>query len=142
MSLTAVRPFLRGRLDSLGYTEWRDAFNIANIPDNLLDTRYHLEVATVAPFQVANQYLVEFSFPVLVRLFQRGTLDTAEMIDDLLLRGDTFIKDVLDPTQRTDDVKQVIVTGFTLVPYDPTNDNIAILEIGLELRVLLCPNNV
>lgn len=130
MSITAVKPYFRAKLDALDYTEWSDGFNFENIPEALLDRAYHLEIGTITSGP-ANQTTHVFSYPLTVRVFLKGFKDPAANIDDAVGQAETILSSILDVTDRLGaTIKDVINDSIDIVPLAGSNDNHLILEMN------------
>jgi hypothetical protein len=137
MSFSSVRPFFRTNLDELGFSEWKDGFNFENIPDQILNNSYHIEVGQISGGP-SNQLVHEFSYPVLVRIFLKGYLDPASGIDAAMEVVDNVYHQVLDPSVRLGTViKDVIPDSVSVRPQDISNDNNIVLELGFS-AILIC----
>jgi len=129
MSLAAVRPYFRTRLDALGYKEWSDGFNFANIPQTILDGSYHLEVGTAGGTKVG-QLVTEIDFPITVRVFFQGYSDPRGRIDDAMAAADAILAEVLiESNSQGATIKAVLFDSVTVNPYDGSDDNDIILEL-------------
>jgi hypothetical protein len=139
MTLGGVRDFFRGRLDALGYREWPDGFNTANIPSTLIDGSYHLEVGTIvgAP---TNQHYQQIEFPLTIRLFSKGFRDPGPQIDTALDNAEEILDDLLDSTVRNaqDGMKDIKLNTIRVVPLSVSNDNVIVTEIALDLYMAYC----
>ena len=136
MSFAVVRPFFRTHLDALGFSEWKDGFNFENIPDQILNNSYHIEVGTVTGSS-ANQLTHQFSYPVLIRIFLKGYLDPASAIDASMEVVDNVYHEILDPAVRLGtDIKDVIPDSVSVRPQDVSNDNNIVLEMGFSVTLI------
>ena len=71
MALTNIKSYFRTRLDSLSFTEWDDAFNVSNIPANLLDKAYHIQFDNVVGDKLNGENQTAKS-TIIIRLFFKG----------------------------------------------------------------------
>ena len=130
MSFSAVRPYFRARLDALGYKEWTDGFNFANIPQTILDGSYHLENGTAGSTKVG-QTVTEIEIPITVRVFFQGHRDPKGRIDDAMIAADNILAEVLvESNSQGQTIKAVLLDSVTVSPYDGSDDNDIILELG------------
>ena len=131
MTLGGVRGYFRTHLDAVGLSEWRDGFNFENIPANILDRAYHIEVGTTTTGP-ANQMHYTFQMPITVRVFLKGFRDPSQSIDDALDLANTIYAEVLDAANRlqTAGLKDIRPTSVFPQPLQLTNDNAVILELG------------
>jgi hypothetical protein len=129
MSITAVLPFFRARLDSLDYTEHEDALNFENIPQTILNEKYHLEVGPILSGP-ANQLDHDFEYPVTVRVFLRGFVDTNSLRDDAISRAELILEEILKPSNRLGTtIKDVVPNNVEILPIAASNDNDMILQL-------------
>lgn len=134
MCLAQARIYFRNRMETLGYSEWRDGFNKDNIPSTLLDQVFHLESGEIAP-TASNHQVHEFSSPIVVRVFLKGFLDPATAIDNALETADTILEEILLPSNRLGtEVKDVIPIGISVNPLSDSNDNAVLLELNFEAK--------
>lgn len=132
MGLVDVRAYFRDRLDSLGYTEWTDGFNVENIPSTILDRSYHVESGDIST-TASNHQPHRFDCPVTVRLFIKGYLDPKSAIDDSYALCEDILAEVLLPTNRLDTangLSDVQPQGISVRPLTLQNDNGVVLEIN------------
>lgn len=140
MALIRPLPYMRTRLNALGYSEWRDAFNAENIPASIIDGAYHLQMGTVTGGP-ANQLRHQFDFPVVLRVFFKGYNDPTGAVDDVLLRGDTILESVLDKANRltqAEDIKDVYCTSVQALALAGSNDNSIILQMEFVFNIYEC----
>ena len=137
MSLTNVRSYFRTRLDSLGYNEWTDGFEFEEIPETVLDRTYHLTVGTLS-LNNANHTVNDINYPMTVRLYLKGFRDPATAIDESISEGETIICDLTKVTNANAvGVKDVQFVSLEPTPKDETNDNIVLLVMSFNARVVL-----
>ena len=140
MKLENVLPFFRTQLTALGYIEWDDSFNFDNIPSNLIDKRFHLELLGAQGIG-NNQLDQEVSFPVTVRIFLKAFRDTSNARDDAVSRGQTILETVLKPEVRvgdfSDGIKNVVFDSMDIEGAIASNDNITVLTLAFSTTVFL-----
>jgi hypothetical protein len=135
MSLMNAKTYFRARMNSLGYREWTDGFNIDNIPSTLFDRAYHIEMTGASGGPHNNQsILMEPSF--LVRAFLKGFRNPASKIDEATVRAQSIIEDCIKASLRLDEPKvwNVNFDNLDIRPLE-TNDNAIIIELGFRCRV-------
>lgn len=120
MSLSAVRPYFRGILNTLGFEEWETSFNSDNIPKTIAEKVYHLTVEPIS-VGVANQLAREFTFPITLKMYLRDHDLNTDAIDDAILQTEIVIGEVLKPSNRLTQpgIKDVVLTSIS---YDPMNN--------------------
>lgn len=143
MSITDARVFIRARLDSQTLTEHDDIFLDSNIPDDLLDDSYRIEPGAFVTNSIFNQHGYNIRYSTVVNIYKRGFNSPATAIDELISKGNDFIKDFLDPTLRTAAIKQGIFNNMRIVQLTgDEDDQVLKAEIDLDVDVILCPNNI
>lgn len=138
MSVSSVKAYARARLAALGYTEWCDGFNWANIPVTKLDTSFHVELEAARGVSNNQDYqAIEASF--VVRLFRAPTRTPKGLIDTATEAGDGVISDFLAAANRTTQtgLKNVRFDTMTIEPLDDSNDNGVIIRIAFTALVLI-----
>lgn len=138
MSLVDVRAYIRARMDGLGHKEWEDGFNFDNIPSNLLNKSYHMEVLPIDAEQTNNRSM-EFSYPMTVRLFVKGYRTPAAAIDKAIEYGETAIKDIVNAVNRSTNacIKNVLSGGLNVIPLSDSNDNSVVLEMSFVTTIII-----
>jgi hypothetical protein len=133
MTLGGVRDFFRTRLDSLGYHEWEDGFNIENIPATIMDKSYHLAVGQIRSGP-ANQMHHVFDYPITVSLFFKGFRTPSSAIDSSLDSAQDVLNDILNPAQRlqTNGLKDIRPSSILVRPLAGSNDNTVVVEISFS----------
>lgn len=138
MGLASVRSLFRERLEGLGFTEHRDAFNFANIGATVIDKSFHLETGVVTSGP-ANQLAHFYDYGITVRIFKRGFNNPAEALDEIDALADTVYADLLAPGIRLGtEIKDIVPNSYQPLPYDSSNDNTIILEMSFTASVILC----
>jgi hypothetical protein len=137
MSMTLVRPFIRGRMNALGFREWADGFNTSNIPSTLLDKSYHIQSNNFVTIGL-NQHSQDLNMQVILRVFRKGFRDVASGIDTSINDSETIIKDLLAPSVRigTAGFKNIVFNNLGLEPIE-SNDNIIIASLDLNFLIVL-----
>jgi hypothetical protein len=144
MSLTAVRPFFRSVLNSQGYQEWVDAFNIENIPSTVLTKgAYHIESNEVTGVKL-NQADQELEMRVRINMFFKGYRNPSEAVDSAINKIQTFLKELLKPTNRIgqyeDGIKNVVFNDYGLESLNISNDNVVKASVNFTVFVIIETN--
>lgn len=137
MSLTAVRPYFRSRLDALGLFEWDDAFNFENIPEALLDGAYHIDANDIGNVSL-NQNDLHLDHTVIIRTFIKGFRTPKEALDTAMQRLEDIYKEVLKPSNRVTQasgLRNVLLNSTIIEPISESNDNAVMCEISFSVRV-------
>lgn len=138
MSLTAVRPYFRARLDSLGFNEWSDGFAFDNIPLNILDKSYHIETRTSSGDPINQQGAQTIRLDVTIRIMRKGFLNTSQLQDDVILDAENIIKECCKTSNRlTQTFKNIIFNGISIDPINSQDDNGAILTVNFTALVMI-----
>ena len=136
MSLASVRPFYRGRIKGLGYTEHKDFTNISNIPSTVIDRSFHLESGEIVPSS-GNQLSYTINYPIVIRIFRKGFKNPHELNNELDSDIDIILADLLAPSvKNTTTIKDVVVSGVRRIELDVSNDNAIILEISCNTKII------
>jgi len=140
MSLVDVRKYFRDRMDTLGFKEWPDGFDFDNIPETIIDKAYHITTGSITQ-NSQNQTVVDLSYPITIRLFLKGFRNPAIAIDESIFEGEKIILECVNAVNaNTLSIKNVMFLNMEPQPLDVSNDNIVVLLLSFEARVLLNPN--
>lgn len=140
MSLTAVRPYFRARLNSLGYKEWDDAFYAENIPENIIDKAYHIDANEINRTSFSQTDL-QLEHVVVTRLFYKGFFTPKDALDKTMERLDAILKEVLKPSNRltgASGLRNVDLQGVTIEPLADSNNNTLLVTLTWNVQVNLC----
>ena len=138
MSLAVVRPFFRTEMKALGYREHEDAFNIENIPDNILKNGFHLDTESNNS-SVSEQLIHNFSYNLTLRIFKKCYKNTVECSDNADELADEIFETVLSPSKRYGEIiKDIVPDGYTPTIYDGSNDNILVVEFKFTIKLIEC----
>lgn len=141
MSLTAIRPYFRARMNALNYNEWRDGFNFNNIPSTVLNLSYHIE--TISGNGVSfNQLDQVINQDVTIRVFFKGYRKPQDAIDSAMNAYSDILDACLDPANRLNQsFKNILFTSMQMDPLADTNDNAVILSLTFTVLVILAPGH-
>lgn len=141
MSFSAVRPFFRNRLETLGYTEHPDAIDFGNVPSTLLDETFQLETEIIGG-TTSDQTTHEFDYSVTLRLFRRGFADPVTAHDTADSDIDTILNDLLPINIRNGTaIKDISPVNINKIPLSVSDDNDLIIEFNFNVKLILCFNN-
>lgn len=135
MSLTAVRPYFRARAATSRWTEWKDVFDDANIPNTVIDGAYHLPPFTTAGSR-QNQIDSEIAVTQQVRYFRKGFQNVADGLDKAIVSSEAFIKECLKTSNRLTGAGLKNVT-LQSVSHDPVGNNNDIIRVTMSFGVLV-----
>ena len=138
MALAGVLNALNSRMRTTGYTEWKDAFPIDNIPSTILDRSFHIEIGSITS-SAAHQSSHVFRMPLTVRVLRRGFKDPGPQRESCMRDADAILSALLAPSFRlqiVDDVKDLVPLGIDLDPISSSNDNDFILSLRFEALII------
>jgi hypothetical protein len=138
MSLASLRPYIRARCKAVGLSEWADGFNFENIPSNIIDKSFHMEMGTASGERL-NMADQEISYPVTVRIFVKGFRQPAQGIDSATALVDSLIKEVCKAGNRATQatIKNVFFDSMALTAVSQTNDNLVVASVTFRALVIL-----
>ena len=137
MSLSAVRPFFRTRLNALGFKEHSDAFDDTNREQSKLEKLYRLESGPVTGGP-ASQSIHEFEFDITVIITLRGKRDNIDLVDRAFEVSEDVLEDVLQEDVRNGtDIKDIFPGSITVAPYSANDDNDLTLSMGFT-GIVIC----
>jgi hypothetical protein len=136
MSITNIKTYFRTHLDANGFSEWTDAFNVNNIPSNILDKAYHIQFDSINGEKMHGENQTTKSI-VLVRMFFKGFRNPNEGIDTALSESNDVILDIMKPTNRFGtDVKNTKFLTMSLEPVSDSNDNSIVVTSRFEVTTV------
>ena len=136
MSLSQARTYLKQQIalvdDQL--KEWRDSFNIENIPQTNIDNYYHINIESVSTTQQDNW--IEDDMSATVTIFKRGFSEPVTAFDSVIDIANCIRLKVLDPkASLTDNITSVEVNSVTPEQVDESNDNTIKESIDFSIRL-------
>lgn len=120
-----VRPYFRARMDSLGFQEWAEEFELDNVPETISDKSYHIKSRLINAVSQTVQPLRVDQEAQLVVIF-RGFSSPMNAEDAAHLGLETIVKDVLKPSNRlsgTEGLRNVLFVRAEIEPLNFENDN-------------------
>lgn len=124
-------------MDGLGFTEYEDGFDFENVGENIIDRLYHLQVGNIT-LNTQNQTVIDINYPIAVRLYLKGFRDPASAVDDSISEGERIICDVVRVANAHQaNIKDVTFVSMEPLPKDELQDNIILLEMFFDARVVL-----
>lgn len=139
MSITAVKSYFRSRCTAVGLKEWKDGFAFDNIPSNIIDKSYHLEIGPAVGVSL-NQNDQEINCQIIVRIFVKGFRDPASGIDTALSLTENLLEQSLAANNRltqTSGIKQVTFENVNFEPPQGNNDNLIIASVQFRVLTIL-----
>lgn len=138
MGLSDVRPFVRARMNALGFSEHDQPFNIESLAESNLDDAYYIESLTTQGTGV-NQRTASITYPIKIHIFKAGYASPLETYDELDSIADTVINDFLAPSVRNGvNIKDIELSLVDRVPLAESNDNAMVLELSFDFKLLEC----
>lgn len=140
MSMINAKAYLRGMAKDCGLTEWRDGFDSQNIPENILDKSFWLEISDQATGKKLNQYDQEIIFPISIRIFKKGYRTPADAIDDSVLLIENLIKAVCHPEDALTQGNGIVSVTFDssrIEPMSASNNNSVMSTLTFSFLVIL-----
>jgi hypothetical protein len=123
-------------MNALGFTEWKDGFNLDNIPSTKLEKAYHIETRT-ASVTGWSQTDLTVSQRVRIQAFRKGYGCAADAIDNVLLDADSIVNKMITPTIRlTTNIKNIRLLQMDIEPIDATNDNAAMMSLDFDCTIM------
>lgn len=137
---TSVRSYFRTQMTALGFTEWKDGFNVDNIPSTLVNKSFHLSAPTGSRSDVYDQTSQDVECEIIVRTARKGFKDPAAAIDQCVTDLDDIMHRCLDASRRlsVSGVKNIYYSGHVIEPIADSNDNVAVLEITFTCLIVIC----
>lgn len=137
-----IRPFFRGRMKALGFTEWTDAFNTANIPATFLEKKaFHVGMPSGArqdQYDMTSQDLIQ---DVVIRCFfpgHRQATENGKCLDDAYEALDRIIDDIQMKRGQVPQIKNIFTNNWRVDQLDQSNDTVAVLEITFSCLMISC----
>lgn len=125
-------------MTTVGLFEWKDAFNIENIPSTIIEKKpYHIEMGTFTGNR-NNQIHLEMSCIISITFLLNGFANPADAIDRAVLQGESIINECVKPSNSLvqTSIKDVVFRSFTMEPIAASNDNIVKGKIEFSVLVI------
>lgn len=137
MSLSAIKPWFRERLETLDFEEHIDGFNTDNVGEIDIDRAFHIRPITITggPINHTDQ---RTETDVEVKVFFKGGVNASEAIDDAIIGVEQIVKECCNVKNRTSDgLLNVIFQRAEIEPRSVDNDNSVLVTFGFTVMVLL-----
>ena len=137
MSLAAIRPLFRLRMNALGFKEHKDAFDDTNRSQKQLEKLYRINTST-ATGAGSNQTVHQFDQDVELVITLRGKGDkNVALVDRAWGVADDVLADILSPSVRMGTtVKLIVPATITVEELSADNDNDVTLTMGFTASIL------
>lgn len=138
MSFSTVVPYFQARLNALGFTEWKEPFTDDNIPANILEGSYQIQVQSAAEVK-QNQTALEYLVPVQLRIHFKGFKEPWLARNKAMLKAESICQECLAHANRLTQagIKNIYSTAFAAEALSDSNDNIVRLTMDFQALVLI-----
>lgn len=139
MSISLIKPYFTQQLNTLGLTEWTDAFGEDNLPSTVVDRSYHQRVVTVSGTSI-NQETLEYLVNHELKIYFKSFNDTDLGVDNALIESESVIVKCCNlPEYSTAGLKGVFLDSMDVSPFDnEVNDNLMVATIQFSVRIFKC----
>lgn len=138
MIASGIRTYMNDRVGECfpDFEEWTDYFNINNIPSQVIDCRYHIEIGVTS--SDTTDLVVEDTTSVIVRFFKKAQNSECmqEDFDGMYDCAHAFKMNAQDPSKYAENttIKRVLSTGITPQEQNVSNDNL--IQLDVEFTVI------
>ena len=125
-------PYLREKLNALGYQEHDDEFDEDNIAATVIDKSYMIKTRGITSAR-SSHTTYEWTFPVEVLLWFKGFRKPSDAVDGALESVELVLDEVLDISSRytVPGLMDVHPSTIDFEPIDAPNDCIIQASVGL-----------
>lgn len=125
-------PYLRGKLNDLGFQEHDDEFDQDNVASTVLDKTYLITPGRLSSSRSSHSSY-EWTFPAVVTLFISGYRKPSDAVDSALEIVENFLDECLDVSSRYSIVglQDIHPTDVSFSPVDGSNDTVIQVSIGI-----------
>jgi len=140
MSLTAVLPYFRDCICSIGYVEWEAEVTSDEPPNSTVERNFTLNLGNILVNPV-NHTSFEYTVPVTVIIYTKTFRSKHEGIDCLLEKVDDVNCCLLDVRKRYQAaggvIKSISPNNVNFEPISISNDNVlkAVMDFDVRLEV-------
>lgn len=142
MSFVNIKPYFQDRMRAvnLDLNEWSDAFDINNIPAQIIDRAWHIRIGTMG-YQGTKHECLAFAAPVDIKVCLKGYRTPVEAIDNAHTLADAIVKECCKSTNSLNqaNIKNVIPNLVNVREIGPSNDNLVVLEISFNVLIYISP---
>lgn len=136
MNWSDVRDYLIARIQAVDpdLREWRESFNIENVPSTLLDTHFQITFNNIAQEPNTGSYVVD-NINVTVNIWKNGCNEPVIALDELLDKALCIRQEVINPDNVESFGWNGFVNAVSVIPFpiDETNDNI--MRVAMEFNI-------
>lgn len=144
MSFSKLKPYFQERLQAVdsGLKEWKDAFNINNIPATIADKAWHIDLGPFNYLPGSAQTSLPFNCQVELSVIVKGYREPQLGVDKATALAESIVKEVCDPLNRltqakTRNIKNVLPNLVNIRRYSESNDNLVVIEIRFDCEIYL-----
>jgi len=139
MSLAIPRQLLIDIMTNQGFKEETKAFDFENLGNTKIQKGFHVEQGTISNVST-NQQTNALENELTVRIWEKASRNQAgsESLQDMLTKITVILNNILDMSNRTDGIKNILLSEVNVVPISDENDNIVRGEITLTATHEIC----
>lgn len=137
MSFSTPRAQLFAIMESLGFIAIKDAFDFAEIGNTKINKGFHVEQGTITSDGV-DQNTTDIDNPQTLRFYEKGNKDSNITMTNTLLQLDTITNNILDISNKTDGVRNILFSEFSAVPHSDDNNDIIRGELIVNYKQIVC----
>jgi len=137
MSLAVPRALIIDIMTEEGFDEEKTAFDWENLGDTKIKKGFHVEQGPISNFQT-NQTSNALENELTLRVWQKGFRNESEALQEMLVKMTDILNNILDISNRTNGVKNIVLGDFTPVPISDDNDKIVRGELTLTVKQEIC----
>ena len=119
--------------------EWKDAFNLANIPSSVIDRTYHIYIPSIS-ISAQNDTLKNHNINVQLNYFRKGFRNTRTVQLEALDEAFCLIQAIINPLKWNDPETMIYKVNCDQVsqsPIDDSNDNLMRIQMDFSLTMLV-----
>jgi len=140
VSYSQVRTYVRSRVFATcpELKEWKDAFNFQNIPNDVINTYYHIEYGPVSTLK--DDATLEDSMTLTVRVFKKAYGETSDEMDSIMDKALCMRQAIISKVDvaQTDNIREIEGSLITPLAFDDSNDNIIQVDLEFNVRLYFC----
>lgn len=136
MSLSLLIPYVRNKLQGLGYTEHTDEFDGDNIPATVMDKTFKLNPGSLSAQRASSKdYL--WTYPLEIEIFFRGYNYPSAAVDGAFVEVEKIMDEVFDIADRYSQsgIRDIYPTGVSFEPFSSDNDSIVRVKIDMSAQI-------
>jgi hypothetical protein len=141
MSLGSVFPYIQNKMESIGYTEHSDEFDLDNVASTILDKSFSIQLGEFSA-SVASQLDYEWSIPISLYVYLNGYQRPSDAMTDAINKASVAMDEIIDVGDRYTQtgIRNIKPTSLDFKKYAQDADHIIVIKIGLEATVHIYNN--